>query len=46
VKKKPTALSQNILHVDVLYKTGSTETQFLRPNRKVVADRAGTNVRK
>jgi hypothetical protein len=27
-------------------KTGSTETQFLRPNRKVVADRAGTNVRK
>jgi hypothetical protein len=27
-------------------KTDSTETQFLRPNRKVVADRAGTNVRK
>jgi hypothetical protein len=27
-------------------KTGSTEKQFLGPNRKVVADRAGTNVRK
>jgi hypothetical protein len=51
VKKKPTAHSQNILHVDVLYnikrkKTGSTEKQFLGPNRKVVADRARTNVRK
>jgi hypothetical protein len=28
-----------------LDKTGSTEKQFLGPNRKVVADRAGTNVR-
>ena len=27
-------------------KTGSTETQFLGLNRKVVADRAGTNVHK
>jgi hypothetical protein len=27
-------------------RTGSTETQFLRLNWKVVADRVGTNVRK
>jgi hypothetical protein len=33
----------SILYID---KTGSTETQFLGLNRKVVADRAGTNVRK
>ena len=34
--------SFNFLHID---KTGSTEKLFLGPNRKVVADRAGTNVR-
>ena len=35
-----------ILSIFYIDKTGSSETQFLRPNRKVVADRAGTNVRK
>jgi hypothetical protein len=33
----------SIFYID---KTGSTERKFFRPNRKVVADRAGTNVRK
>jgi hypothetical protein len=45
-KKKPTAhsfrYSFNFLH----RQNGSTETQYLRPNWKVVAERAGTNVRK
>jgi hypothetical protein len=35
-----------ILSIFYIEKTGSTETQFLGLNRKVVADRAGTNVRK
>jgi hypothetical protein len=35
-----------ILSIFYIVKTGSTEKQFLGPNRKVVADRAGTNVRK
>jgi hypothetical protein len=35
-----------ILSIFYIDKTGSTETQLLGLNRKVVADRAGTNVRK
>jgi hypothetical protein len=35
-----------ILSIFYIDKTGSTEKQFLGPHRKVVADRAGTNVRK
>jgi hypothetical protein len=31
---------------EAILSTGSTKTQCVRPNRKVVADRAGTNVRK
>jgi hypothetical protein len=48
VKKKPTALSQNILHVDVLYniKRKKYKTVCEELALKVVADRAGTNVRK
>ena len=34
-----------ILSIFYINKTGSTEKQFLGPNRKVVADRAGTIVR-
>jgi hypothetical protein len=52
-EKKPTAHSQNILQVDVLcnikrtkYKTVCAELAFLGLNRKVVVDRARTNVRK
>jgi hypothetical protein len=35
-----------ILSIFFIDKTGSTEKLFLGPNRKVIADRAGTNVRK
>ena len=35
-----------ILSIFYIDKAGSTEKQLLGPNRQVVADRAGTNVRK
>jgi hypothetical protein len=37
---------QHIVKIFYMWMFGSTEKQFLGPNRKVVADRAGTNVRK
>jgi hypothetical protein len=42
-RKKYKTVCAELAYID---KTSSTEKHFLGPNRKVVADRSGTNVRK